>query len=544
MPNSPRPAPQGFSDLAWRVAGLTNLYRLMIPPLMLIVQQWAPDLSLPAQLPRLFQFTCYGYLAAGIALIPARRIRWRGPQTLALLTVAVDTVAVSLLLYAAGGVASGLGILLVLPAGALALLAGGRYAFTVPAFASLGVLVQQIAVYSEMRAQASDYTAAGMLGAVLFIVGLLAWLVGTRLSETEALARRQEIDLASLEELSHYIVQHLRESILVVDPWGAIRLINDSASALLGENARRGAPLASACLRLHELLATWLQHRQTHSAPAETFPSADGARLLRPHFAPLGQDSTGQPAAVIVFLEDTSLIAEKAQQMKLAALGRLSASIAHEIRNPVGAMSHAGQLLAESPHLTDSDRRLTDIIAKNAVRVSGIIDNVLQLSRRDATRVERFPLREWVDEFQAEFCETMQFARERLRVTGGEPDLEVTADPGQLHQVLWNLCDNAVKYGLDDPVTGAVEIRLGRLPPSGRPYLEVTDRGPGVKREDAERIFEPFFTGHRSGTGLGLFLARELAQTSGAALLYEPRAGGGSTFRLVFADPRRWTAWS
>jgi len=543
MPSTPRPATPGFSDLAWRVAGLTNLYRLLIPPLMLVVQQWAPDLSLPAQLPRLFQLTCYGYLAAGIALILSRWLPWRGPRTLALVTIAVDTTAISLLLYAAGGVASGLGILLVLPAGALALLAGGRYAFMVPALASLGVLVQQVGVYTHERAPASDYTAAGMLGAVLFVVGLLAWLLGTRLAETEALARRQEVDLASLEELSHYIVQHLRESILVVDPEGAIRLINDSASALLGENARQGAPLAGASPRLHELLGSWFEHRRSHAAPAETFTSADGTRLVRPHFAPLGQDAAGVPAAVIVFLEDTSLIAEKAQQVKLAALGRLSASIAHEIRNPVGAMSHAGQLLAESPHLTDSDRRLTDIIGKNAVRVSGIIDNVLQLSRRDATRLEQFPLRDWVEEFRQEFCETMQFPRERLQLTCDEPDIEVSADPGQLRQVLWNLCDNAVKYGLSDPAGSVVEIRLGRLPPTGRPCLEVADRGPGVKREDAERIFEPFFTGNHSGTGLGLFLARELAQTSGATLLYEPRPDGGSLFRLVFADPRRWTAW-
>lgn len=544
MPSSASPASQGFSDLSWRVVGLTNLYRLLIPPLMLVVQQWAPDLALSAQLPRLFQLTCYGYLLAGILLIPTHRLPWRDPRTLALATIAVDALAVSLLLYASGGVSSGLGILLVLPTGALALLAGGRYAFMVSALASIGVLAQQIALSAQVRAPASDYTAAGMLGAVLFIVGLLAWSVGQRLSETEALARRQEIDLASLEELSHYVVQHLRESILVVDPWGAIRLINDSALALLGENARQGAPLAGACLRLHELLGSWLEQRQTHAAPAETFASTDGTRLIRPHFAPLGPDATGQPAAVIVFLEDTSLIAEKAQQMKLASLGRLSASIAHEIRNPVGAMSHASQLLAESPHLTEADRRLTDIIGKNAVRVSGIIDNVLQMSRRDATRVEQFALHAWVGEFQQEFCETMQFPGERLLVSGGDPDLEVTADPGQLRQVLWNLCDNAVKYGLDDPATGRVEIHLGRLPPSGRPFLEVADRGRGVNREDAERIFEPFFTGHRSGTGLGLFLARELAQTSGAALLYEARPGGGSIFRLVFADPQRWAAWS
>jgi two-component system sensor histidine kinase PilS (NtrC family) len=258
---------------------------------------------------------------------------------------------------------------------------------------------------------------------------------------------------------------------------------------------------------------------------------------VRPHFASMG---TCAPAPVLVFLEDTSLIAEQVQQSKLAALGRLSASIAHEIRNPVGAMSHASQLLAESPHLAADDKRLTEIIRGNADRVSAIINNVLQLSKRGETRLERLSLAIWLEEFCEEFCETMQLGRERLLVEAQEPDLEVRADPTQLHQILWNLCENALRHALRDAPDATIEIRHGRLNPSARPFLEVADRGPGVKPEQAERIFEPFFSGAQGGTGLGLFLARELAQTNGATLLYEPRTGGGTVFRLVFADPRRW----
>jgi two-component system, NtrC family, sensor histidine kinase PilS len=248
-------------------------------------------------------------------------------------------------------------------------------------------------------------------------------------------------------------------------------------------------------------------------------------------------------------------------------LGRLSASIAHEIRNPVGAMSHAGQLLVESSQLAAEDHRLADIITKNAQRVSDIINNVLQLSRRESTQVETIELSSWIEDFREEFCETMQWRPDRLvsvdaetspasssgsypalvlRNSGGTAELtiprglEVTADPSQLRQVLWNLCDNAIKYGLRDRATDVIEIRYGRLRPSARPFLEVADRGPGVAPENAERIFEPFFSGEHQGSGLGLFLARELAQTSGATLLYEARPAGGSIFRLVFADPRRW----
>jgi two-component system sensor histidine kinase PilS (NtrC family) len=273
-------------------------------------------------------------------------------------------------------------------------------------------------------------------------------------------------------------------------------------------------------------------------AADQTFVSADGGRVIRAHFAPLGATD---PAPVLVFLEDTSLIAEKVQQSKLAALGRLSASIAHEIRNPVGAMSHAGQLLEESPHMTSDDRRLTQIIRTNADRVSGIINNVLSLSKRESTQVERLSLQAWIEEFHEEFCETMQWPRERLRVSDSTSDIEVRADPSQLRQIVWNLCENALKHAVRDSPDQIVELRYGRMSQNARPFLEIADRGPGVVAENAERIFEPFFSGGR-GTGLGLFLARELAQTNGATLLYEWRPGGGSVFRLVFADPRRWEA--
>ena len=177
------------------------------------------------------------------------------------------------------------------------------------------------------------------------------------------------------------------------------------------------ALIGEASPRLLYLLEAWRQ-READAGPSpaseHTFVAADGARVIRPHFAPLGDS---KPPPVLIFLEDTTLLDEKVQQSKLAALGRLSASIAHEIRNPVGAMSHAGQLLAESPHLTEDERRLTEIIRSNAGRVSGIIDNVLRLSRREPAQQERLSLSAWMEEFHEEFCETMQWPRTRLLVT-------------------------------------------------------------------------------------------------------------------------------
>ncbi len=550
MPNSaavlPRVMPAAPSDLAWRVIGLVSIYRLIIPPALLLMQ-WltAPDFLLRVLSPDLLMTVCIGYFIAGLLLLLTRGMHWPSLRMLALVNAAVDPAGLSLVLYASGGAASGLGILLVLPVGAMAILAGSRDVFLIAAVAALGVLAQQVAVSIRGAAPATDYTTAGVLGAVLFVIGLSVWPVANRLRESEALARRQEIDLANLAQLSQYIVQHLRESILVVDAEDRIRLINESAAQILGDRAAYpGALLGEASPRLLYLLESWRHGAGGAPLPAQTFVSNDGGRVVQPHFAPLG---SVQPAPILVFLEDTSVIAEKVQQSKLAALGRLSASIAHEIRNPVGAMSHAGQLLAESAVLTGEDRRLTDIIRGNADRVSTIINNVLQLSRREAARLERLSLGAWIEDFVEEFGETMQWPANRLVVQGlkagflaREEDIEVRADPGQLRQVIWNLCDNAIKHAVKDRADGIIEIRYGRLTPSLRPFLEVADRGPGVPAENAERIFEPFFSGERGGTGLGLFLARELAQTSGATLLYEPRPGGGSTFRLVFADPQRW----
>ena len=546
MPATPASVSSAPSDLAWRVIGLLNLYRLLVPVVLLSMQMLGgPQWTVPSTRPSLFLSACVAYFTVAVLLVIARRLDWSSLRIIALVNASVDAVAIAFLLFASGGVASGLGILLVLPVGAMSVLADRRDAFLIAAMAALSVLVQQIFTGMEDPTPGTDYITAGVLGVVLFGIALALLPVANRLRESEALVRRQEVDLANLAQLSQYIVQHLRESILVVDHHDRIRLINESAAQILGDtSAYPDALLGEASPRLLYLLETWRQGTGMGSTgirlPVEqTFIGADGARVIRPHFAPLGHAS---PAPLLVFLEDTSLIAEQVQQSKLAALGRLSASIAHEIRNPVGAMSHAGQLLAESQSLAEEDRRLTEIIRTHADRVSSIINSVLRLSKREETHLERLSLQVWTEEFLEEFVETMQCPPERLRTVMPSGEIEMRADPGQLRQIVWNLCENALKHGATaDGSDSSVEIRGGRMSPLSRPFLEIADRGPGVAEEHRERIFEPFFSGGR-GTGLGLFLARELAQTNGATLLYEPRTGGGSIFRLVFADPRRWEA--
>jgi two-component system sensor histidine kinase PilS (NtrC family) len=380
------------------------------------------------------------------------------------------------------------------------------------------------------------------MGVIVFLVAGSAWPVANRLRESEAQVRQQEVDLANMAQLSQYIVQRLRESILVVDPSDRIRLINESAAEMLGDTAAvPDALLGEVSPRLLYLLTTW----RTRSEPGAgedlraSFSAADGARIIEPHFAPLGAT---EPAPVLIFLEDTGALAARVQQSKLAALGRLTPSIAHEIRNPVGAMSHAAQPLGETPGMADEEKRLTEIMRSNGQRVSAIIDNVLRLSRREAPRPERIALGPWCQRFREDFCATTQCEPARFILQGTAAELEAVIDPSQLQQIMWNLCENALRHGAVTGSEARVELQLTRVARHGRVCVEVADRGAGVDSADVERIFEPFYTRGAEGTGLGLFLARELAEINGATLLYEARKGGGSIFRLVFADPSRWNA--
>jgi len=548
-PDTPeqRLPPRSPTDLTWRVVGLVNLYRIVIAlgfGAVGLVPALRSSFAVPSTNVLLLAAGAYLACALILAILPKRV--WSNLRALTLTHTILDSLAVGATLWAMGGVNSGLGILLVLPVGAIALLAEESDTYLLAAIATLALLAQQILRTPNSDTNNSDWLLTGVLGGVLFLVTMSVRPVAKRLRDNEALVKRQESDLVNLAQLSQHIVTHLRESMLVIDAQQRIRLLNESAAQVLGtQTTAVGAPLAEISARLFELLNVWRNSSAVNPTGEATLTATDGARLLLPRFARLSADNTS--GLVLIFLEDTGLLAEQVQQSKLAALGRLSASIAHEIRNPVGAMSHAGQLLAESPTLDGDDKRLTQIIRINADRISRLIENVLEFSRRGSSKPERLQLARWLVHFRNEFASTVQLLDDQLQIVplgqedkGPAFDVEVRVDPVQLQQVVWNLCRNAVTHGCDASGLAHIELRFGRLASNGRPYLEVADNGPGVATEDAERIFEPFFTRDLRGTGLGLFLARELAQTNGATLLYERRPSGGSLFRLVFSDPTRW----
>ncbi len=527
------------TELAWRIASLLNIYRFLVASALLAVFVTLTDpRAVGAHAERLFQIVAIAYLLLGIVgLVAARQrrpalglqIRW---------CLMGDIFSVALLLHASGSVPSNLGILLILPVGASSFALPARTALLYASIATLAILFEQSASYFEGLTSASDYFPAGVLGLLIFVFSALVPPFAQRLRRSEELAAQRGIDLANLSELNEYIIQHLRESILVLDSDDTIRLINGTASRHLGMADRLiGAPIGEVSGPLQELAREWREEAGESRSTMRSFLSADGTTILTPHFAPIGGT---RPAPTLVFLEDATALAERVQQSKLASLGRLSASIAHEIRNPVGAISHAGQLLGESDRLGAEEQRLADIIHTHCERVNEIIANVLQLSRRDQAEPQQLALADWLDDFLVEFAASTEQDPARFRLVIEHDNTDVRMDPTQLRQILWNLGENALRYGQSADGGEAFRLRVGRLPGSDRPFLEVLDRGPGIAEEYRQTVFEPFFTAAKDGTGLGLFIARELCEVNGAALLYEPRDGGGSCFRIIFADPERW----
>ena len=224
--------------------------------------------------------------------------------------------------------------------------------------------------------------------------------------------------------------------------------------------------------------------------------------------------------------------------MKLASLGRLTGGIAHEVRNPLGAISHAAQLLSEAPGLAEPDRRLIEIILHNSGRVNEVIESILKLSRQDLPRPKPLVLGPWARELAEQFVDTCRLSPEQMRVVVEPAETTVFADTGQLRQILEVLCDNAIRHFPRDPATLRLELRGGIHPETGNPYLELCDNGAGIPADKAEHLFEPFFTTRNEGTGLGLYIARQLSEANRIRIEYRSREEG-SCFRLNFPNPKR-----
>ncbi len=432
-------------------------------------------------------------------------------------------------MHATGGVTSPLSVFLVIAVVAGTWVLPGRLAYLFASVAALAVLFESgLSILTMDKAGADDITRAGLMGAVIFIAAGLTHILIIRAHESEALAEQRGIDLENLEQLNRYIIQQLQSGLLVIDNNGTIRLANDTAQKLLGLDQPSTHRLAAAAPELDNQLQQW---KLDSGWQAQTINGAEGASLL-PRFGAL---NTAQGQGALILLEDSAQLARQTQQVKLASLGRLTASIAHEIRNPLGAISHAAQLLEESEHLDSGDKRLTEIIGNHTRRVNTIIENVLQLSRRSVNQPQHLVLQDWLTDFKDEFIHMEQLQPEQMQLVVTPTDLQLHVDPGQLHQILTNLCQNAVRHA------GSPALLILRAQPdeNNSVQLDIVDNGEGIDSETADKIFEPFYTTEASGTGLGLFIARELCETNHGQLSYTPEADGGSCFRIHFTEQRQ-----
>ena len=517
----------GDARHSWGPLRFLTFYRLVLAGSLTTIFFLADNVPLGQEAPLLFAAT--GILYTGFALVAgfAARLRWPtfGWQTS--LQILVDILAITLLMHASGGLSSGLGILLVVAVAAGSLLMPGRLAFLFAAIATLAVLGQYgMAYLQNVAIPAGGITQSGLLGAAFFATAAMARMLALRLRESEALAEQRGVDLANLQELNERIVQRLQSGIVVVDPQGRVRLMNRTAWMQLGMPPEQpGRPIAEIFPELHRHLRTWCKNPDW--IPPILRPAGSETGLI-PKFTRLG---TENGVGAIISLEDSSALAEQAQQMKLASLGRLTASIAHEIRNPLGAISHAAQLLAESRDLPGGDQRLVQIVRNHAQRMNGIIENVLQLSRRRQNAPQRLELGQWLEHFLAEFNATLHTSTDQIRLRADGP-VQAEMDPSHLHQILWNLLQNALDHGGRGDQPARVQVNTGYLAPGGKPFIEVIDNGPGISPEARENIFEPFFTTAPQGTGLGLYIARELCESNQARLRYDAVPQGGSCFRI------------
>jgi len=445
--------------------------------------------------------------------------------------VPVDIVIITFMMHASGGAGSGLGALLVVAVAGGSLLAGGRTAAFFAAIAALAVLFDQIYTSLEGGLPSTSYTQAGLLGATFFVTALLGHTLARRMKDSEALAEKRGIDLANMAQLTEYIIQRMQTGIIVLDRDSRIRLINESACHLLGVRQAANTSLESLSPTLVEHLARW--HQDNNYLAPIFRPSSTGSGVL-PRFAMLGDNDN---PGTMIFIEDTAAMAQQAQQLKLASLGRLTASIAHEIRNPLSAISHAGQLLEEAEQANPSNRRLTEIIRTHSKRVNTIIENIMQLSRRQQTHSEELDLGRWLREFYQEFCHDNAGSADIMKIHLYPEQIMVRFDSSQLTQVVTNLCRNAMRHCRTSDAPW-VMLRPGLDKEGNRPFLEIVDNGPGVADDDINKLFEPFFTSANGGTGLGLYIARELCESNQSQLDYLPQKHG-ACFRITFADPRR-----
>lgn len=486
--------------------------------------------------PELFIYSSFSYLLINIIMLIVvlpKRIQLNNQQLF--VNFFIDIVALIFIVDASGGISSGVGILLVMVIAASSIMLRGQLAILIAALASMSVIADTVSLITQQQLDISTLLPAGMLGVILFITSVFIQNLSHRIRGAQLIAAQRAVDVSKLQLLNQQIVQRMRTGILVTDHEGRIYTANEAASELLSapdlqHAAQQPAPPFLQA-ELMKRFQRWQSYPQYHSP---LFRATESGPEIHVSFSAITNDDQTD---ILVFLEDNRHLTQRAQQMKLASLGRLTASIAHEIRNPLGAISHAAQLLKESETLAEDDARLCEIIKSHSGRMNKVIENVLQLSSRSAPEPEKISLQHWLTHFINEFS-TVDYPDAHIR-SNIEQDCVVTIDSSQLNQVVTNLVQNGLRYSQQQTGKPTLTLHAYINPTSLLPVLDIIDDGPGIAEDAREKLFEPFYTTETKGSGLGLYISRELCQANEARLDYIHTDDDKSCFRISFPHPDR-----
>ncbi|AOY88784.1 histidine kinase [Marinobacter salinus] len=523
-----------------RLFRIYNHYRLVVS-LMLLGLLFVDPVNFDTRFRLLnyYQAGVAGYfgLNAFIALIMLAG--FKPSQRHITLSILLDVLVIHALLFVSTGITNGLANLVIISVAAGNILTPSRmgtFYAALAAICSLGISGWAALALGE---SADDIVRAGFLGILYFAAAFGLQYISRRMMRSEALASSRARSIAELEQINQQIIQRMRTGILVLDRYAHIRLANAAAEELLFGNAPDRTRNREGSFTLPKPLKFGFESWQKDpTRRIEPFQPSPTSPVLQANFTQLDRERGDH---ILVFIEDMSKVTQQAQQMKLASLGRLTAGIAHEIRNPLGAISHAAQLMEESPNLDQGDHQMLDIIRRHSRRVNGIIENVLDLSRRRAASADLVEMTPWLEEFRADFLQTQEEG-------STPPHIDLQVDPAvpparfdksQIEQVMVNLCDNALRYSEQQTGERKVELHAGATADGERAYLDVRDFGPGISSEYRSSVFEPFFTTDKRGTGLGLYLARELCEANQAHLSLVDNDQPGCCFRITFAHPGR-----
>ena len=497
----------------WGALRLLNHYRMLIILSLAAVFYLAEgQLTIGSQYPNLFGVVHLAYFVTTLGFVYQSHVRHLALNTQFYLQHYLDILFLCMLMYASGGISSGLGPLLLINLALLSALTSARHAFVFAAIGSVCILGGELLASLLPPGRDANFEGAALLGALLFLV---AWLMSVPLRRLQARQMirstnsRATLDVQQIAQMNEDIIREFDSGILLVDSAGHVQVMNDTARLLLNaEFDHLPLPLRSLSAELISNLKD-SERSPTQQACAFTVDST-GVELL-PKYTRLAS------GGLLVRLDDNTQIRQQYQHLKLASLGRLSASIAHEIRNPLGAIANAVQLVKESDSLNIEDVELLCIAERNTKRINRIVDDVLQLSNRDRVQANSLDLQLIIGEFVERFRQEHGLTAQQL--TASVEPCTIIADAGHLDQVLWNLCVNATVHnaGIEEGI--ALHIHIDCYDTGdGYTVLEVTDNGKGISDFDKANLFEPFFSTHHSGTGLGLYIIRELCELNKAEL--------------------------